>query len=140
LAAMTEIYLCNVCSCQEILRRHGRGQTPTSTLDTILDILRYTAIFPTKRYTAGVRATIRSLADYGFTSLRVKNYWGPGDGYQGINSVFVSTKGLAFELQVSCGGFVGGFGAVIVAPCLQASTTDRQSRVAFGPHIKRTRC
>jgi hypothetical protein len=23
---LTGIYLCNVCSCQEILRRHGRGQ------------------------------------------------------------------------------------------------------------------
>jgi hypothetical protein len=25
-AALTEIYLCNACSCQEILRRNGRGQ------------------------------------------------------------------------------------------------------------------
>jgi hypothetical protein len=25
-AVLTEIYLCNVCSCQEILRRNGRGQ------------------------------------------------------------------------------------------------------------------
>jgi hypothetical protein len=25
-AILTEIYLCNVCSCQEILRRNGRGQ------------------------------------------------------------------------------------------------------------------
>eukprot|EP01047_Picozoa_sp_COSAG01_P053602 COSAG01_NODE_5763_length_4048_cov_1.373259_3_plen_116_part_00 len=25
-AVVTEIYLCNVCSCQEILRRNGRGQ------------------------------------------------------------------------------------------------------------------
>ena len=24
-AVLTEIYLCNVCSCQEILRRNGRG-------------------------------------------------------------------------------------------------------------------
>jgi hypothetical protein len=24
---LTEIYLCNVCSCQEILRRNGRGQS-----------------------------------------------------------------------------------------------------------------
>jgi hypothetical protein len=24
-AVFTEIYLCNVCSCQEILRRNGRG-------------------------------------------------------------------------------------------------------------------
>jgi ATP-dependent RNA helicase RhlE len=25
-AVLTEIYLCNVCSCQEILRHNGRGQ------------------------------------------------------------------------------------------------------------------
>jgi hypothetical protein len=25
-AVLTEIYLCNVCSCQEMLRRNGRGQ------------------------------------------------------------------------------------------------------------------
>jgi translation elongation factor EF-Tu-like GTPase len=25
-AVLTEIYLCNVCSCPEILRRNGRGQ------------------------------------------------------------------------------------------------------------------
>jgi hypothetical protein len=25
---LTEIYLCNVCACQEILRRNGRGQVP----------------------------------------------------------------------------------------------------------------
>ena len=30
--------------------------------------------------------------------LRVKNFWGPGDGYQGINSVFVY-NGIPFELQ-----------------------------------------
>jgi hypothetical protein len=27
-AVLPEIYLCNVCSCQEILRRNGRGQAP----------------------------------------------------------------------------------------------------------------
>eukprot|EP01047_Picozoa_sp_COSAG01_P069140 COSAG01_NODE_10152_length_2235_cov_165.625000_2_plen_63_part_00 len=27
---MTEIYLCGVCSCQEILRRHGRAQDADS--------------------------------------------------------------------------------------------------------------
>jgi hypothetical protein len=26
-AVLAEIYLCGVCSCQEILRRNGRGQT-----------------------------------------------------------------------------------------------------------------
>jgi hypothetical protein len=26
---LAEIYLCNVCSCQEVLRRNGRGQAKT---------------------------------------------------------------------------------------------------------------
>ena len=73
--------------------------TPHDALRSILDILRYTAVFPTKRYTSAVIACIASLEEYGFTKLRVKNYWGPGDGYQGINAVFVSPKGLPFELQ-----------------------------------------
>jgi hypothetical protein len=30
-AVFTEIYLCNVCSCQEILRRNGRGQCAPAT-------------------------------------------------------------------------------------------------------------
>ena len=35
----------------------------------------------------------------GFQEMRVKNFWGPGDGYQGINSVFISRTGQRFELQ-----------------------------------------
>jgi hypothetical protein len=30
-AVLTEMYLCGVCSCQEILRGSGRGQAPTPT-------------------------------------------------------------------------------------------------------------
>jgi hypothetical protein len=33
-SVLTEIYLCNVCSCQEILRRNGRGQAPRFTITT----------------------------------------------------------------------------------------------------------
>ena len=35
----------------------------------------------------------------GFQEMRVKNFWGPGDGYQGINSVFISRTGQRFGLQ-----------------------------------------
>jgi hypothetical protein len=37
-AALTEIYLCNVCSCQERLRRNGRGQDITSNLAADLQL------------------------------------------------------------------------------------------------------
>jgi hypothetical protein len=33
-AALTEIYLCDVCSCQDILRRNGRGQTGSGSKST----------------------------------------------------------------------------------------------------------
>jgi hypothetical protein len=68
-------------------------------LATILDILRYTVVFPTHRYTSSVREMIHALKQHQYKQHRVKNYWGPGDGYQGINAVFVAPSGQAFELQ-----------------------------------------
>jgi hemoglobin-like flavoprotein len=68
-------------------------------LESILDVLRFCAIFPTKTYTMSVKAVMAALKERGLTELRCKNYWGPGDGYQGINSVFISNS-VAFELQV----------------------------------------
>lgn len=76
--------------------------SPADILTSILDVLRYCAIFATKHYTRNVRAMLSGLEEQGIKQLRVKNYWGPGDGYQGINSVFVSAGGFPFELQVRC--------------------------------------
>ena len=73
--------------------------TPVEVLKSILDVLRYTVIFPTKRYTSSVREIIHALKEHNYKQHRVKNYWGPGDGYQGINSIFVAPSGQAFELQ-----------------------------------------
>ena len=73
--------------------------TPAELLATILDILRYTVVFPTNQYTSSVREMINALKQHHYKQHRVKNYWGPGDGYQGINAVFVAPSGQAFELQ-----------------------------------------
>jgi hypothetical protein len=54
----------------------------------ISDVLRYTIIFETSHYTDGVRATRSKLQDKNITPAKQKNYWGPGDAYQGINDVF----------------------------------------------------
>ena len=54
----------------------------------ISDMLRYTIIFETSHYTDGVRATRSRLQDKDITQAKQKNYWGPGDAYQGINDVF----------------------------------------------------
>ena len=50
---------------------------PTDILETILDVLRYTAVFQTREYTASVRKIMSALKENGFKELRVKNYWGP---------------------------------------------------------------
>ena len=63
---------------------------PADILSSVMDILRYTAVFPTKEYTSSVKTTLAFLRDQGFKEVRVKNFWGPGDGYQGMNTVFVS--------------------------------------------------
>ena len=74
--------------------------SPQVILTSILDVLRYTVVFRTKRYTSAVREMIHALKDHNYNQHRVKNFWGPGDGYQGINAVFVSPSGQAFELQL----------------------------------------
>ena len=73
--------------------------TPEAFVASIVDLLRYSAVFPTKTYTQSVQACLQSLPQRGMKELRVKNFWGPGDNlYQGINSVFVY-NGIPFELQ-----------------------------------------
>jgi hypothetical protein len=54
----------------------------------VSDVLRYTIIFETAHYTNGVRETRLRLQDKNITQAKQKNYWGPGDAYQGINDVF----------------------------------------------------
>jgi hypothetical protein len=42
----------------------------------------------TERYTSAVKNAISRLKNAGMTPASLKNYWGKGDGYQGINDVF----------------------------------------------------
>jgi hypothetical protein len=55
---------------------------------TVSDVLRYTIIFETAHYTNGVLETRLRLHDKNIIQAKQKNYWGPGDAYQGINDVF----------------------------------------------------
>eukprot|EP01116_Phalansterium_solitarium_P002811 TRINITY_DN1308_c1_g1_i4.p1 TRINITY_DN1308_c1_g1~~TRINITY_DN1308_c1_g1_i4.p1 ORF type:complete len:533 (-),score=186.15 TRINITY_DN1308_c1_g1_i4:353-1951(-) len=54
----------------------------------ISDAIRYTIIFSTERYTLATKSCLKRLQSEGYLALKVKNYWDPGDSYQGINSVF----------------------------------------------------
>jgi hypothetical protein len=54
----------------------------------ISDALRYTVLISTERYTETVKSALERLKAAGMEPASLKNYWGPGDGYQGINDVF----------------------------------------------------
>ena len=64
----------------------------------VSDAIRYTMVVPDGSYTEGLAQTVRTLEAAGFT-LRTKNFWQPGDPYDGTNIKAVK-NGLAVELQV----------------------------------------
>ena len=56
-------------------------------------MLRYTCILETSSYVAGTTQILKNLDSYAdetmtLAQFRVKNFWGKGDAYQGINSVY----------------------------------------------------
>lgn len=63
----------------------------------VSDAVRYTAVFPSESYTAGVESTLKSLEDDGY-AVRAKNFWQKGDPYQGMN-VKATKDGVTVELQ-----------------------------------------
>mmetsp|Transcript_63662 Transcript_63662/g.160677 ORF Transcript_63662/g.160677 Transcript_63662/m.160677 type:complete len:446 (-) Transcript_63662:99-1436(-) len=69
------------------------------------DSFRYTMIVPTATYTNAVKQTMKAMEKKGFAPIALRNYWGGGDGYQGINDNFAvpwagSPDGkIRFELQ-----------------------------------------
>eukprot|EP01116_Phalansterium_solitarium_P000245 TRINITY_DN10145_c0_g1_i1.p1 TRINITY_DN10145_c0_g1~~TRINITY_DN10145_c0_g1_i1.p1 ORF type:complete len:669 (-),score=166.84 TRINITY_DN10145_c0_g1_i1:133-2139(-) len=69
----------------------GRYQKQPKTIDEVVflisDVLRYTIVFPTERYTPGTKNALKRLRNGGFKALKCKNYWEPNDSYQGINCV-----------------------------------------------------
>lgn len=72
--------------------------TPADAAANISDSVRYTMKLPARKYTSGARKTIGELQAKGY-NLNVKNYWKPGDPYQGINVAAVAPTGQKFELQ-----------------------------------------
>lgn len=67
----------------------------------IRDAVRYTALFDNDNYLKGATAVQQSLKDQGWEQYdhQFKNYWKPGDAYDGYNCVFVNDKGFKIELQ-----------------------------------------
>ena len=77
------------------------ASSPASVVENIKDALRYTIIFDTDTYTKGTLGVLEHIShrDDGMKVNRTKNFWGPDDGYQGINSTFKAGCGLYFEVQ-----------------------------------------
>lgn len=99
----------------------AHGMTPeeqtlqfTDALNSLRDLLRYTMVLPTKRYTQGVTGTIELLGTQNVQPIEgtVKNFWrrkGQDTDYLGINASFQTPEvftnsgrvleGMPFELQ-----------------------------------------
>jgi hypothetical protein len=64
----------------------------------IKDALRYTAVVPAVNYTVGVQKTMSQMEAAGFTPYETKNYWAPGDDYDGFHAIY-KRGGDYVELQ-----------------------------------------
>ena len=67
------------------------------------DALRYTVVFLTAEYVAGVSAALAALRAEGYAELKLKNFWrrpGEATDYAGINAAFATPEAsFPFELQ-----------------------------------------
>lgn len=64
----------------------------------ISDAIRYTMTMDESEYTAGFERVVKTLESSGF-ELRTKNFWQPGDPYDGANIKAVK-DGVAVEIQI----------------------------------------
>lgn len=76
-----------------------QGMTPAEAVASIKDALRYTVADDPADYTGTHDAVTGALTAAGFRQLEAKNYWGPGDAYDGLNTVWSAPDGQKFELQ-----------------------------------------
>jgi hypothetical protein len=89
----------------------GAGMAPQEIEEAIRgvhDVLRYTMVISTKRYTGAVLRIMAALEALGYGTVKCKNYWvkeGEATDYMGINAVFRTPDtpqlqdSVSFELQ-----------------------------------------
>lgn len=82
---------------QDAEKEHGGDREAAAA--KVSDAVRYTMVVDDEGYTAGVRATLTELSDAGYSVDRVKNFWAPGDPYDGVN-VKLSKDGVVVEFQI----------------------------------------
>lgn len=77
----------------------NEGRTYEEVAKEIADGVRYTMSFTAKNYTKGVEDVLKGLEAAG-VDFKTKNFWQPGDGYQGINIKITMPNGVMAELQI----------------------------------------
>lgn len=86
---------------QKLAEAHQKGLDDDAAIDTVADALRFTVQQDPGQYTATYTQTRDGLIAAGFTPVpgKEKNFWEPGDAYQGFNTQWRSPDGQKFELQ-----------------------------------------
>jgi hypothetical protein len=75
------------------------GITPREAMNEVPDAVRFTLVYPSERYSAGVLADVDRFKAEGFELIKVKNLW-DGDQYKGVNSQWlISDTGTRVEVQ-----------------------------------------
>lgn len=72
------------------------ADTPAS---EIFDALRYTMVSDAKSLAGNARKTLEALEAQGYSVIKVKNTFRPGEAYKGLNTRLKSPDGQVFELQ-----------------------------------------
>jgi len=74
---------------------------PDEAVDQLMDLVRYTAVYEPDAFVDSVTEAQRQLKEEGWVQYdhKWKNYFKPGNPYNGYNTVFVNSDGFMFELQ-----------------------------------------
>ena len=73
-------------------------RSPGECARNMSDTLRFTVLFPPENYTEDTEDVLSGLNGRGYKT-RVKNYWGRGDAYNGVNVALTTPSGHPCELQ-----------------------------------------
>lgn len=76
----------------------GTGVTEWESLSKITDIVRYTTIFESGKFTQNYFQMREILAEKGYNVIKVKNTWRKGAAYKGVNTI-LEKDGVKFEMQ-----------------------------------------
>lgn len=104
----------------------------------IKDAVRYTTVFSNQDYATSVRQALAALKRRGYTIVQIKNYWGAGDPYQGINAVLRSPTGQTFEWQFHTSASYH-LKEIVQHPLYERQRVSRDARERFKLYHRMTR-